>query len=360
MALKKSSKRHIFFWVLLLISFAVIPYFQEGNVHTLSTLILYNLKRMPFLLIGTYSYNDILIPRFYKSKKFLLFTVCSILMFYSVSALDRVFNVYVYETLFREPPFVKESLFEIFSDVTFLITGYLPPILFASLAMALDRLVQAKQDVEKRNTELEGAKNRAELNALKSQIHPHFLFNTLNNLYTLTLQKSDEAPKTVARLSEMLDYILYQCNDKFVSLQKELDLLDNYIALESLRYGEDIEIQKDFELTNSQMTIAPLLLLSILENAFKHGASGSIDIPKIHIKLVQEGAYLFVSVKNTKNDLPQQDDTGYSKGIGVNNVKQQLELLYYEFSYEVTDKEGWYIVNLKINTQKIKDEMYSS
>ena len=98
------------------------------------------------------------------------------------------------------------------------------------------------------------------------------------------------------------------------------------------------------------MKIGPLILLSIVENAFKHGASGSIDIPKIYIELKQDGTQLYFTVKNTKDDIQQSDETSYTKGIGVSNVKKQLSLLYTDYSYDVVDENGWYCVALRINT----------
>lgn len=307
------------------------------------------------MLIAAYTFNDYLLPQYYTKKKYVVFGILTVLLFYVTSAMDRVINVYVYEPLFREPPFIQESIQQIFSDVPFLITSYLTPMLFASFIMTFEQVVREKQAAQKRNTELERDKNRAELNALKSQLHPHFLFNTLNNLYALTVQKSDKAPETVATLSAMLDYILYQCNDKLVLLYKEVELLENYIALERLRYGDEITIRTDYAFAKADTVIAPLLLLSMVENAFKHGASGSIETPEIQIKIWEEGVMLYIEVKNTKNSIQQQDSTGYSKGIGLSNVQQQLALLYADFSYEVTDANGWYDVALRLNTAAIND-----
>lgn len=307
------------------------------------------------MCIAAYTFNDFLLPQYYARKKYLVFGVLTVLLFYITSALDRVINVYVYEPLFRKPPFTQESIGQIFGDIPFLITSYLSPVIIASLIMTFEKVVRQKQAAENRNIELERDKNRAELNALKSQLHPHFLFNTLNNLYALTVQKSDKAPETVATLSAMLDYILYQCNDKLVPLEKEVELLEHYIALEKLRYGDEIAIQTKYAFAKAETLIAPLLLLSIVENAFKHGASGSLDTPEIHINMWQEEAILFVEVKNTKNESQQPDKTGYSKGIGQSNVQQQLALLYTDFSYDVTDENGWYSVALRLNTTAIND-----
>lgn len=350
----KVYKDHIIFWVFLLASFSVIPFFQEDNSSSLLSLFLQNAKRLPAMLMAAYVFNEILIPRYYRLKRYILFTVLAIAMFYLTATLDRVINVYVYEPLFRKGSFVQESIGQILREYPYLISGYLPPILIATFAMNIEKVLREKQLAENRNAALERDKNIAELKALKSQLHPHFLFNTLNNLYALTVQKSDKAPETVERLSQMLDYILYQCNDRLVSLEKEVQLLENYISLEQLRYGDEIEITF-VKAYSENGKIAPLLLLSIVENAFKHGASASLTKPAIRIDLHQEGEQLYFIVQNTKNEPLQNQDTNPSKGIGVPNVKQQLELLYLDFDYDITQGNGWYKLALRLNTAKIYD-----
>ncbi|WP_394749179.1 sensor histidine kinase [Spongiimicrobium salis] len=357
--MKKPLQDHIIFWTVLLISFTLIQFFKDDNSQPLLGLLLENTKRLPAMLLAAHVFNELLLPRYYRTKKYLVFGVLTVFLFYLATALDRLINIYVYETLFREPPFERESIQEILSDVYFLFVGYLSPLVMATAVMAFEGILRQKRQIEKKNLQLERDKNTAELQALKSQLHPHFLFNTLNNLYTLTLQKSDKAPEIVATLSNMLDYILYQSNGKLVFLHKEVELLENYIALEQLRYGEEIEISFNKTYTKNTRVI-PLILLSIVENAFKHGASGSLEIPSIHIKLYQEGEIVFFEVKNSKNPTKQQDETGYSRGIGLSNIKQQLALLYPDFSYHVTDEKEWYHVALKINTEKINDQMYYS
>lgn len=346
---KKQLQGEVAFWSILLFSYALIQFFKDGNSQPFYSVLLENIKRIPAMVITAYIFNDVLLPFFYKTKKYIIFIVLTLILFYITSALDRIINIYVYEAIFRDPPFVKETIIEIFADVYFLFIGYFTPLLTATLMMTFSRMISYKNRIEKQNIELERDKKIIELNALKAQIHPHFLFNTLNNLYALTIQKSDKAPETVATLSAILDYMLYQCNDKLVSLDKEVELLDNYINLERLRYGDEVEII--FEKTYTKpLQIAPLILLSILENAFKHGASNTIGIPKVHISLSQDNDILCFIVKNTKNIEKQKDDTSYTKGIGVINIKQQLELLYSDFSYQVTNENDWYCVTLIINT----------
>jgi hypothetical protein len=351
--MNKTYKEHIVFWVVLLASFSIIPFFQEDNSSSLLALILQNVKRLPAMFVAAYAFNEILIPYYYRNKKYVLFAVLTIALFYLTAALDRFINVYVYEPLFREGHFEQESIGQILREYPYLISGYLPPILIATFAMNVEKVLREKQVAENRNASLERDKNMAELKALKSQLHPHFLFNTLNNLYALTVQKSDKAPETVERLSHMLDYILYKCNDSLVPLDKEVQLLENYIALEQLRYGDEIVItfSKEFR---EDTKIAPLVLLSIVENAFKHGASVSLDKPEIHIDLRQENEQLFFTVRNTKTENRRVNNND-SKGIGLTNLRQQLELLYQDFDCKITEEKEWFDVALRINTTKTYD-----
>lgn len=346
---------HFIFWVLILLSFSIIPFFQNVNSASLGSLILQNLKRLPAMLLAAYTFNYWLTPRFYTKNLYVLFAFFALALFYLTSVLDRTINVHVYEPLFREPPFEQESLLKIATDLPFLITSYLPPLLIATFAMTFNKVVRDKRESEKRNTELERDKNLAELNALKSQLHPHFLFNTLNNLYALTLQKSDKAPETVATLSQMLDYILYQCTDRVMPLVDEIKLIENYITLERLRYGDEIKIETHLKVVNITTKIAPLLLLSIVENAFKHGASTNLEKPEVYISLNEKGQDIFFMVRNTKSPQKSTDKTGYSKGIGMKNLQMQLDLLYPDYSYEVTEENNWFSVNLRINTARTYD-----
>ena len=338
------------FWIWLLLGFTVIQFIQEGNTQTFNTILLQNIRRLPMMILAAYIFNDVLLSKWYGKHWHIPFGVFTIGMFYGLGVLDRIINVYVYESLFREGEFWQESLWEILCDVSFLFEGYIPALITATLLMTIDRLIYRKNAVERQNLQLERDKNLAQLNMLKGQIHPHFLFNTLNNLYALTLKKSDKAPETVATLSAMLDYMLYQCNDRLVPLEKEVKLLENYIALEQLRYGDRLDIaflsgrQAGAKNYTPKTPIAPLILLSIVENAFKHGASSDIAKPKIHIALKQDGQELFFAVKNTLPPEKQNDATGYTKGIGIRNIKQQLSLIYRNFSYTVTPPRRWLVL----------------
>lgn len=174
---------------------------------------------------------------------------------------------------------------------------------------------------------LEKEKLSAELKFLKSQIHPHFLFNTLNNLYALTLKKSDKAPEVVIQLSHLLEYTLYSGRETHVELQEELKQLRDYIELEKLRYGKRLRVNLDISSQVDGLHIAPLMLLPFVENSFKHGASSDMDAPFIDIFVDVQDAVLDFRVRNSyKQEKDKSAD--YKAGIGLTNVKRRLELLY--------------------------------
>ncbi|WP_176132945.1 sensor histidine kinase [Hymenobacter sp. CRA2] len=174
------------------------------------------------------------------------------------------------------------------------------------------------------NEQLQQENYRAELQLLQAQIHPHFLFNTLNNLYALTLRQSEEAPLVVERLRALLHFVVEQGHAPLVSLRAELALLRNYVALEQLRYGPRLTVVFDAPAMPLHAGIAPLLLLPLVENAFKHGSAEQVGAARIVIRLGLEPNYLTCTIHNTKN----ADAPAIAGGIGLRNVRQRLQLLY--------------------------------
>jgi sensor histidine kinase YesM len=190
-------------------------------------------------------------------------------------------------------------------------------------------------------------KIESELKLLKSQIHPHFLFNTLNNIYALTLQKSDQAPEAIIKLSELLDYLIYQGENELVPLAKEIELIDHYMLLEKLRYGNRLDAS--FEKTGDpkKVMIAPVLLLPFVENAFKHGISQSRNKVRLKILLEISNGSIIFHIENSKPSAYSENFT--QGGIGLENLKRRLEILYKDrYSLEINDKEDIYSVNLKL------------
>ncbi|MCX2765064.1 sensor histidine kinase [Aquimarina muelleri] len=236
---------------------------------------------------------------------------------------------------YAEDPFLKRlSSFSVFLSKSI---KFLTPT-------ALLLMVQFYKN-QQRYLKLNEQKKIAELTALKHQLNPHFLFNTMNNLYALAIKKSDQTPEVIEKLSDILDYMLYRCNDIFVSLQKEIELIENYLSLEKVRYGKRVQIsfEKDIQ---QDVRIAPLILLTFIENAFKHGVSQELKEAFISIKISFEGDYIIFNIKNSKSKTHVEKSIDC---IGLNNVKKQLDLLYStNYSLEIKDKKKSYVLTLKL------------
>lgn len=197
--------------------------------------------------------------------------------------------------------------------------------------------------------QIEKEKIESELNYLKAQINPHFLFNTLNNLYALTLQNSSKASDVVIKLSGLLDYMLYHAKANKVPVDKELTIVENYIELEKIRYGDRLNLVYEVIGDRKSLQIAPLVLIPLIENAFKHGASNDRSKPSIKISVKINSTHLNLSVENT---IPEHKttNTGVSNGIGLKNLKRLLDLLYADnYSLNIDSNDNYYKVNLEIN-----------
>ncbi|MCK7554905.1 histidine kinase [Chitinophaga sedimenti] len=177
-------------------------------------------------------------------------------------------------------------------------------------------------------TERRQAALQAELEFLKGQVHPHFLFNTLNNLYALTLQHSPRSPQIVLGLSEILRYMLYECNVERVSLKRDIAILQSYVALEQLRYEERLDLTFSINGDPGAHQIAPLLVLPLVENAFKHGASEDAGAPWINIDLRVHDDHFKFKIANSRPEQAPNDAAVHFGNIGLRNVRKRLEILY--------------------------------
>jgi sensor histidine kinase YesM len=190
-------------------------------------------------------------------------------------------------------------------------------------------------------------KQEAELNYLKSQTNPHFLFNTLNNIYSLTRDKSDLAPESVLRLSKILRYMLYEAGGDYIAVEQELKIMTDYIELEKLRYDESLRINFNHDVENMKQALPPLLLIPLVENAFKHGVSETRGRPFVDIHLSIKQRQLLFVVKNS-NETSAEDGT-VKENIGLSNLRRQLELLYKDYALSVQPTDGMFTASLKIN-----------
>jgi LytS/YehU family sensor histidine kinase len=170
------------------------------------------------------------------------------------------------------------------------------------------------------------ANTHAELQLLKSQIHPHFLFNTLNNIYSYALTNKPEAPGLVKKLKQTVHYMVAECNHAYVPLKNELNMIANYIELEKIRYGNRLSMQVELMNPEGNHLIAPLLMIPFVENSFKHGVSQMLDHPRINLKIYVDGNTLHFYLNNSKP--PSVENQDMRKGIGLGNVRKRLDLLY--------------------------------
>lgn len=190
---------------------------------------------------------------------------------------------------------------------------------------------------------------QSELRFLKSQINPHFLFNTLNNLYALTLKKSDKAPEIVLKLAEIMRYMLYECNERRVHLSKEIHYLYNYLDLERLRQPKDAEIRFVVEGHVSEQLVAPLMFVPFVENSFKHGINHATAGGFVRLRLSVQGEDLEFFIENSKVEQMPRPSHPRSGGIGLANVRQRLELLYPgNYDLEIQDEPNRYAVTLRL------------
>lgn len=197
----------------------------------------------------------------------------------------------------------------------------------------------------------------AELQLLKAQVHPHFLFNTLNNIYSFSLKNSPKTPELILKLSSLLSYMLYDCKTDHVRLEKEIEIMKNYIDLEKERYGNRIEISWSVHGEIKDKFIAPLLILPFLENAFKHGISEQIEKPWLGVDISVKQDAVRCKITNSKNDYVPVSENG----IGINNVKKRLEFLYPDkHELKINDEGNFFVVSILIRLNEETQQAYAS
>jgi LytS/YehU family sensor histidine kinase len=210
------------------------------------------------------------------------------------------------------------------------------------LAKSWIDLADSKKELAEKEKEL----IHNELKALKAQVNPHFLFNSLNNIYSLSLKKSDSAPEVILKLSNVLRYMIYESNEQVVDLEKEIDFIKNYIDLQKLRAKNPETVKLNIIGTIKDQKIAPLILIVFIENAFKHGVKGDTVNQYIIIDIEVEDGYVHFVSKNNIGSIDETENSEY-KGLGLENVKRRLELVYHEN----------YTLNLSKSTHTFKADL---
>lgn len=224
-------------------------------------------------------------------------------------------------------------------------------ILFNCMAtsglMIAVKSIRQQLELKEKQKNLVREKLETELKMLKSQVNPHFLFNTLNNIYGLSIKKSDKAPEAVMKLSELLHFTLYRASAATIALEEELQIIKDYISLEQLRYDERLELSWEQDMDRPQQAITPLILLPLIENAFKHGAGNSRFQSFIHTKIRLQNGILYFKIANSfeTNEQKNKDPAR----IGLHNTRRQLELTYKEYELDIYQQDQVFTVELTIN-----------
>ncbi len=339
---------HLIFWILV----ALFYFFLFGlNSESREVSVILSAGLLPVAVLSTYFFNYVLVPKYLWQKsyaRFFLFSFYTLLTSTWISFLI-VFFALIY--IVRQKFYIDSSVLHPQWQVVTL--NFV--VFFAIAVKQVKRaffIQQEKNELEKMKLTTELQLREAELKLLKAQVQPHFLFNTLNNLYGLTLEKSDEAPELVLRLSEILDYILYRCDANRVPLSEEIKNLKNYIEIEKIRYSENLKLNLQFPEETNSLIIAPLMLLPFVENAFKHGVSNFPGKTFVELKVVLVERNLIFNIKNSKNTrLKSEGQT--LKGIGLKNVKKRLELMYPgKYMLNIEDGEETFSVNLTIELEE--------
>jgi sensor histidine kinase YesM len=282
---------------------------------------------MPIVVGATYVINYFLIPRYLLPKRYGRFAWY--LAFTAIIAIWGIMLVVVWAyTALAD--YQYSNMPPLTTDIFYLVVGLCFLVLFSTSIKLLKHWYKGQQHIsELRSKQLEAELKlrEAELQLLKGQIHPHFLFNTLNNIYGLALEKSDQMPDAILRLSGLLDALLYRSHNALVPLSTELKLIEDYVSLERLRFEERLELEWHIEGDTEAYAIAPFLLFPFLENAFKHGFSENTDCLYLKVKLnIVANQLCFEVINSIATAVPGRDSL--PGGIGLKNVQKRLELLY--------------------------------
>jgi len=288
-----------------------------------------------------------ILPRYLLKTKNWIITTGLLVLYVCLIAFVNYFN-FVFSFYLS----TRTTYFDSMPTMDFIIPVWIRHILInyptiVGLALAI-KLLKNWYLKQQETVQLAREKINAELQLLKAQVHPHFLFNTLNNIYSFILNGSPRAPEMIKKLSTLLNYILNECDRPLVPLSKELSLIRDYMELERIRYGDKLSMNMHIQGSASGKMISPLLLIPFVENSFKHGTSRMLTHPWVNLDIAIDDKSLNFKISNNKPE--QRTELVNKKGIGLNNVKKRLQLLYPgNHSLFITENEMSYDVTMKIS-----------
>lgn len=338
---------HLVFWLCFIsLPYLMRPSINSANVeeitrHNQWTLffIIYAIANIPFFYLNT----EILIQKVFKKHGVALYLVLLLvsiifMLWLNDEIRDWIFSNDHVSKIGRSNGYKRGPVMGTTFQLLFVVTIGVTYRFFA------DNLKEKEIIKEAENERL-----KSELSFLRSQISPHFMFNVLNSVVSLSRRKPEMVEPVVIKLSELMRYMIYETTDSKVPLQKEALYLESYIELQKIRFGNDIQINYQVEQIDSTCSIEPMLLIPFVENAFKHGV-GMIENPSIDILLKYENNKIIFTVQNKVNPLSKLEKKDESSGIGLANVRRRLELLHpNNYSLNIQEKEDSYQVHLEIS-----------
>lgn len=338
--ISKQSLAHLLFWIGVLLFFTLI-FGVNNNID--SNVLYFSMFLMPVTIATTYTSIYKLIPEYLIPKRYYHFGLYSLytLIISIFGILFSIFIAYAYFTNIE-----NNSLSNIGKSALFIIACiYLVVILVSAFKLLKINLKQSKENAKLEAIILEAKLKlkEQELKYLKMQIHPHFLFNTLNTMYGFALKKADDTPEMILKLSNLLDYLLYQVDKPFVNLEDEIHHIEDYIALEKMRFSDTLHVSFSSKIHSEAIEIPPMLFIPFVENSFKHGRiiNGILTI-EIYIETTANSIIFNIKNSSTKTEK-------YNDGLGLENIKKRLELLFpKKYKLQIANNETEFNVALQL------------
>ncbi|MBK5210048.1 MAG: histidine kinase [Flavobacteriaceae bacterium] len=333
---------HLLFWIVVWFFFV---YFFSYNSTNSNYITWFSSFLLPVTMLTTYFVVYYLIPKYLLVNKYMLFVLYSFytLVFSTYLIIITIIGCFIFLSnmqIAQMPPMSRNYIFILI--LVYLVVGL---VSFVSLLNHNFKTISKNKELQNKILETQLQIKNQELYYLKKQIHPHFLFNTLNTIYGFALKQSKDTPEIILKLSNLLDYILYQVNKPKVSLKEEVLHIKEYIELEKIRFQDTLKVDFKSDIISEEIEVAPMLLIPFVENAFKHGSliDGFLTV-EITISL-NENQFEF-SIKNT---VLENDENLNIEGIGLENIKKRLSLLYKNnHQLQIENRDNWFIINLKI------------
>lgn len=333
---------HLLFWIVVWFFFV---YFFSYNSTNSNYITWFSSFLLPVTMLTTYFIVYYLIPKYLLVNKYKLFFLYGFytLIFSTYLIIITIIGCFIFLSnmqIAQMPPMSKNYIFILI--LVYLVVGF---VSFVSLLNHNFKTISKNKELQNKILDTQLQIKNQELHYLKKQIHPHFLFNTLNTIYGFALKQSKDTPEIILKLSNLLDYILYQVNKPKVSLKEEVLHIKEYIELEKIRFQDTLNISFKSDVISDEIQVSPMLLIPFVENAFKHGSliDGFLTV-EITISL-NENEFGF-SIKNT---VLENDENQNMEGIGLENIKKRLSLLYKNnHQLQIENRDNWFMINLKI------------